>query len=424
MYLRREIFTFISIPTSPLSCNAQKSHMHSATPNIVAFGFLATIGCALAAGPAPVLLGTAGNFAILSKTGVSTVPNSAVSGDVGTSPATVTSLTGFSLVQDISHQFWTSTQVNGRLMGSTDALPTPGLLTVAVLDMETAFTDAMNRPGPDFVGLNAGLIGGSILVPGLYKWTTGVSVATGITLAGGPGDTWIFQISGDFDQAANVQMTLIGGALSQNVIWAVAGTVTVGTDAVLQGNILAETNVVIGTNAIDHGCIYAQTAVALQEATVLCSGGAVAPPPVSSSAMSSAPPPTSVSATPPPTMSSAPTSTAPTTTYSAKCTPTAAPCYTTVFENLDASIHGDDYLSYILTDTVEECIDFCACRTGCAFANPYYDNNAKNTTMLTCAFYAGCHTAADATNTGGQTQPDGSLSTVSSSSGFCLEQCT
>ncbi|KAJ7676976.1 hypothetical protein DFH06DRAFT_1122260 [Mycena polygramma] len=324
--------------------------MPSILSNIVTLALLASIHGVFAAGPAPVLLGTAGNFAILAKTGVSTVPNSAVGGNVGVSPATVTSLTGFSLVQDGSKQFWTSTQVNGRLMGSTDALPTPGLLTVAVLDMQTAFTDAMNRPRPNFVGLKAGLIGGSILTPGLYKWTTGVSISTGITIAGGPADTWIFQISGTLVQAANVRITLIGGALSKNIIWVVAGAVTIGANGVFEGNILAKTNVVVGTSAVDHGCIYAQTAVALLKATVSCSGGTVTPPPTSSPVSSTAPP-TSVSAssTPPVTV----TSSSATTTYSAKCTPTAPPCYTTAFENLDASIHADDYLSYILTDTVQ-----------------------------------------------------------------------
>ncbi|KAJ7063739.1 hypothetical protein C8F01DRAFT_1251263 [Mycena amicta] len=387
--------------------------------NVAGLVLLATIHCVFAAGPAPVLLGTAGNFAILAESGVSTVPNSAVHGNVGVSPATETSLTGFSLVQDVSKQFWSSTQVSGRLMGATDALPTPGLLTVAVADMLTAFTDAMNRPMPNFVGLKAGLIGGSVLVPGLYKWTTGVSISTGITISGGPADTWIFQISGTLVQAANVRITLIGGAVSKNIIWVVAGTVTVGAGATFQGNILAKTNVAIETNAIDNGCIYAQTAVALQKATVLCGGGNAGPPP---------PPPVSSTVTVPPTSvpvtSATVTSTSPTTTYSAKCTPTAAPCFTTAFTNLNASIHGDDYLSYILTDTVQECIDFCACRPdGCGFANPYYDNNAKDTTMLTCAYYAGCHTAADATNFGGQSEPDGSLSTVSNSSGYCLVAC-
>jgi hypothetical protein len=151
-----------------------------------------------------------------------------------------------------------------------------------------------------------------------------------------------------------VRIALIGGALSKNIIWVVAGTVAVGTNGVFEGNILAETNVVMGTNAIDNGCIYAQTAVALQEATVLCSGGTVVPPPTSSPVSSTVPPTSApVSSTPPPTITSTPTSSTATTTFSAKCTPTAAPCFTTAFENLDASIHGDDYLSYILTDTVQ-----------------------------------------------------------------------
>jgi len=401
--------------------------MPSFLPSILSFVLLAIASSVLAAGPAPVLLGTAANFAILAETGVSTVPSSAISGNVGVSPATVTSLTGFSLVQDVSDQFWSSTQVNGRVMGATDALPTPALLTVAVLDMQTAYTDAITRPNPDFVELKAGLIGGSILAPGLYKWTTGVTISTGITISGGPGDTWIFQISGTLVQAANVDITLLGGALSQNIIWVVADTVTVGTNAVFEGNILAQTNVIIATSAIDNGCIFAQTAVTLQEATVLCSGGAVIPPPTSSGVSSTAPPTSSApsSSTAPPSLtSSTPTSSSATATHSAECSPTAVTCYTTAFENLDASIQADDYLSYILTDTAEECIDFCSCHpSGCTFANSYYDNNAKNTTMLTCAYYASCHTAADATNFGGQREPDGSLSTISNSSGYCLVAC-
>ncbi|KAJ7491373.1 hypothetical protein B0H11DRAFT_1007915 [Mycena galericulata] len=411
--------------------------MPNILPNIVGLVLLATVNCALAAGPAPVLLGTAGNFAVLAKTGVSSVPNSAVSGNVGVSPATITSVTGFSLVQDVSKQFWTSTQVKGRVEGSTDASPTPALLTTAVLNMQTAFTDAMNRPGPNFVGLKAGIIGGSVLTPGLYKWTTGVSISTGITISGGPGDTWIFQIAGTLVQAAGVHITLIGGALSQNIIWVVAGTVTVGTNAIFEGNILAQTNVIIETNAVDNGCIYAQTAVTLQKATVLCSGGTTTTPPTSSvgstapptssPVKSTAPPtssPVSSTQTTPPTKSSTPIVSSTTATLPAKCTATAAPCYTVAFQNINASVQASDYLSYVLTETVQECLDACACdNSGCTFANPYYDNNAKNTTLLTCSFFAGCHTASAADNFGGQSEPDGGLSTISNSSGYCLTAC-
>ncbi|KAJ7487873.1 hypothetical protein FB451DRAFT_1126276 [Mycena latifolia] len=361
--------------------------MPNVRPNIaILVVLLVAASPTIALGPAAVSLGTAFNFAILAETGVSTVPNSAVTGNIGVSAIATTALTGFSLVEDASTQFWTSAQVKGHLMGASDGAPTPQLLTVAILDMETAYTDAMSRPLPDFVEFKAGLIGGSILLPGLYKWTTAVSISTGITIAGGPTDTWIFQTTGTIIQAAGVEITLVGGALSQNIVWVAADTVSVGAGAIFQGNILAKTNVVMVTDAINHGCIYAQTAVALQMATVLCTF--VGPP-------------------------------------DPECPPTAGPCSSVAFEDLDASIQADDYLTYILTDTVAECVNICACQADCAFVNSYFDNNAvtKNSTMLTCAMYGGCHTAAEATNFGGQTGPDGSLGNITSSSGHCLDTC-
>src|SRR6185369_15088470 len=51
----------------------------------------------LGRGPAPVNLGTAGNFVILAKTGVSTTGTSAVVGDIGLSPSAASFITGFGL---------------------------------------------------------------------------------------------------------------------------------------------------------------------------------------------------------------------------------------------------------------------------------------------------------------------------------------
>ena len=48
------------------------------------------------AGQTPVNLGTAGNFVILAKSGISTVPTSAITGDIGVSPIDATAITGFS----------------------------------------------------------------------------------------------------------------------------------------------------------------------------------------------------------------------------------------------------------------------------------------------------------------------------------------
>jgi len=50
-------------------------------------------------------LGTAANFAILSKTGVTTTPGSYIDGHMGTSPIAETAITGFGLVRDSTNTF-------------------------------------------------------------------------------------------------------------------------------------------------------------------------------------------------------------------------------------------------------------------------------------------------------------------------------
>ena len=65
----------------------------------------------------PVNLGTAGNVAILAKSGISTVPNSAVTGDISVSPIDHTGITGFSKTLDSTNVFATSAQVTGNCRG-------------------------------------------------------------------------------------------------------------------------------------------------------------------------------------------------------------------------------------------------------------------------------------------------------------------
>ena len=53
----------------------------------------------------PVNLGTAGNFAILAKTGISTTGTTSIVGNIGVSPIAATAITGFGLILDRSGQF-------------------------------------------------------------------------------------------------------------------------------------------------------------------------------------------------------------------------------------------------------------------------------------------------------------------------------
>ena len=215
-------------------------------------------------GRAPVFLSTAGNFAILSKSGVSTTGATDVTGDIGVSPAAASYLTGFGLSADASNEFSTSSLVTGRLYAADYAPPTPATMTAAISDMEIAFTDAAGRTLPDFTELYAGDISGQTLVPGLYKWGTGLLInGTTTTLTGSATDVWIFQIAQDLTVGNGVILNLTGGAVPENVFWQVSGQVTLGTTADFKGIILSQTLIEMNTGATLHGRALAQTAVTL-----------------------------------------------------------------------------------------------------------------------------------------------------------------
>ena len=222
------------------------------------------------AAQAPVDLGTSGNYVILAKSGVSTVPVSAVTGDIGVSPIDSTAITGFSLAVDITTTFATSPQVTGKVYAPDYSSPTPAQLTTAVSDMETAFTDAGGRTTPDFTELGAGNIGGLTLAPGLYKWGTGLDIPTDVTLAGGPNDVWIFQVAGDITMASATSVILSGGAQAENIFWQVAGGtgVDIGTEAHFEGIILAKAGINLNTGASINGRLLSQTAVTLKSNAV------------------------------------------------------------------------------------------------------------------------------------------------------------
>ncbi len=222
-----------------------------------------TTSATTALGPDPLMLGTAKNYVLLAKTGVSTTGTTTVVGDIGLSPSAASSLTGFSETLDATGTFSTAAQVTGNLFAADYSPPSPSKLTTAVLDMQTAYTDAAGRVLPDFTELGAGNIDGLTLVPGLYKWGTGVTVPIGVTLSGGANDIWIFQIAQDLIIGNGAIVTLSGGAQAKNIFWQVAGQVTLGTTSDFKGILLSQTLIALNTGATMNGRAFAQTAITL-----------------------------------------------------------------------------------------------------------------------------------------------------------------
>ena len=229
---------------------------------IIAMLAAGTTGAAAASPESPVNLRSAGNFTILSESGITDVFRTSVDGNVGTSP-----ITGAALLL-------TCAEVNGIIYTVDAAGPLPcsisdaTRLTAAVGDMETAYNDAAGRTLPDALNLGAGEIGGLTLTPGLYKWTTDLSISKNVTLAGGPDDVFILQVAGTLQEANGMNVILTGGAQAKNVFWVSAGAVTIGTNAHFEGTILSKTMIAMNTHASITGRLLAQTAVTLQMNTV------------------------------------------------------------------------------------------------------------------------------------------------------------
>lgn len=221
------------------------------------------------------LLSTA-DFAILAGSTITNIPTSAVTGDIGLSPAAGSFIVGFGL-----------TETTGTIYAADATYPTAGVavvdptrLTTAKGDLTIAYNDAAGRtPVPTGTYLNpgAGNLGGLALVPGLYKFT-GAALISGsdLTLTGGAGDVWIFQIGSALSVANGVHVVLAGGAQAANIFWQVGSSADLGTGCVMEGTILADQSITLATGATLNGRALASiAAVTLDASTVSRPAGAI-----------------------------------------------------------------------------------------------------------------------------------------------------
>jgi hypothetical protein len=223
----------------------------------------------------PLNLRSSATFDELAASLISNIPTSAVTGDIGLSPATGSNITGFG-PNEVTGTVYT-VDASGPAGSVADATR----LTAAKGDLTTAYNDAVARtPVPSGAYLNpdngSGNIGGMTLVPGLYKFTSSVSITgSNLTLAGGPNAVWIFQIASDLTIANGIHVILSGGARAANIFWQVGTSANLGTTSVFKGTILADQSISMNTGASLEGRAMARiAAVTLSSNTITHPGAA------------------------------------------------------------------------------------------------------------------------------------------------------
>lgn len=220
---------------------------------------------------APVDLLSNSRFAVLGATEITDVPMSAITGDVGLSPAARSYISGL-----------TVPQVVGSIYAASDGGAVAIMLTKAQGDLTTAYNDAAGRtpvPTGPFLNPGSGNLGGLNLVPGLYKFTSGALLSgSDLTLTGAASDVWIFQVATTLVVDDGMQVILAGGAQAGNIFWQIGTSAALGTTTLFKGNILAHDAITFATGATLDGRALAQTAVTLESTTITVPDRQAAPP--------------------------------------------------------------------------------------------------------------------------------------------------
>ena len=188
----------------------------------------------------PVLLGTAGDYAVLGATpNVTNTGPSVLTGDLGVYPAA--SLVGFAGAPG-------GTVIGVQHAGDAVALQ-------AQTDLTTAYLQAAGMPST----LIATQLGGTSPVPGAYHDGGGGLDLTGTIILDGGGSNdaiWVFKSTSSLISAGVVALT--NGAQACNVFWQITSSASLGTGTVLSGTVMALTSITAVSGVTVQGRLLAR----------------------------------------------------------------------------------------------------------------------------------------------------------------------
>jgi hypothetical protein len=191
---------------------------------------------------------SAANFGILAGTGIScaisgTINSASTPSNIGSSP-TLT-ISGFPPCT------------------FTGVIPTPAVVAVAKGDLTAAYLAAQGQVcNLNLSGIDLGFYDGSTLTktlpPGTYCFNTSAAITGTLKLTGSAAAKWTFQVGSTFNNNVGSQVLLAGGAIADNVYWAVGSSATLLTNSSTQGNIMALSSITLQNGATLLGRALAQ----------------------------------------------------------------------------------------------------------------------------------------------------------------------
>jgi len=178
-----------------------------------------------------VPLGTSSHFAVLASAGITNIPTSAITGDVGLTPDAGSNISGFSnplICPEVTGKMYAV-----DLSGPACALMDPTLLTNAKNDAAVAFANARAaaRGTPQAI---SGNLNGLTLYPGVYESGTSLQISPGgflyLDAQGDSNAVFIIRSATSITTEATSEVVLTKGAKAENVYWTAGSSVTLGTN--------------------------------------------------------------------------------------------------------------------------------------------------------------------------------------------------
>lgn len=175
-------------------------------------------------------LGSADTYAVVGGTAVTAAgAGSVINGNVGVSPGT--SITGFPAGATVVPPF--ATHVND---GSAIAAQS----SVGALYTTLAGLGGATNILPE--------LGGVVLTPGTYSFSTTANIAAGTTLTLSGSGTYIFKVGSALTANVGSSIVLANGATACNIFWQVTSAATLN-GVTFSGNVVAQSGVTLGVGA-------------------------------------------------------------------------------------------------------------------------------------------------------------------------------